>query len=279
MNSRLACLKFWTQKFENAAIDSPRLSAQIIFAHILKISRIELLLNLNVSVSAADLSALKLLCERRMAGEPVAYIVNSREFYGLDFFVDHRVLIPRPETELIIDYLVRNFAGNSNLRLLDIGTGSGAIAITCACQFPHSKIVAIDLSLDALRVAKINVSNHQVSNILLVNSDLSECINFCNFDVIVANLPYVPLKHIDSISREVVNYEPGIALFSGEDGLDLYRRLAFSLCGAVSKGVVLICEIDYSQANSMRLIFGKWSKNVQIVRDYSGLDRVVIVVF
>lgn len=280
MQSRKTILEHWEKLLLKSGVDSPRLSAQVLLAHVLGISRLDMLLEGGALVDEPCRLRMDELARRRMAGEPVAYIVGEREFYGFAFHVGPEVLIPRPETELIIDHLLDSLGKGACLKVLDVGTGSGALAVSCANLFPNFRIVAVDISFDALKVARKNARLHDVTDrILFVQGDLVELLRTDAFDVVLANLPYVPLSTRDSLSREVLCHEPEIALFSGPDGLDCYRALALSLRGAMKAGALLLCEIDHTHGQAMIELFSGIARNVRIVKDYAGLDRVAVVVF
>ncbi|MDY0228064.1 MAG: peptide chain release factor N(5)-glutamine methyltransferase [Desulfomicrobium apsheronum] len=280
MQSRKSILEHWEKLLLQSGVDSPRLSAQVLLAHVLGISRLDMLLESGALVDEPCRLRMEELGSRRMAGEPVAYIVGEREFYGFAFHVGPEVLIPRPETELIVDHLLESLGKDACLKVLDVGTGSGALAVSCAKLFPDCRIVAVDISFDALKVARKNARLHNVTDrILFLQGDLLKSLRTDAFDVVLANLPYVPLSTRESLSREVLCHEPEIALFSGPDGLDCYRALALSLRGAMKAGSLLLCEIDHSHGHAMIEFFSDITRNVRIVKDYAGLDRVAVVVF
>jgi release factor glutamine methyltransferase len=239
-----------------------------------------MLLDSRATVPQAGLAAFEALARRRLQGEPVAYIVGHKEFYGLDFEVNPHVLIPRPETELMLDRLVERVARDASFRALDVGTGSGALAVTCATLFPGVAVTAVDVSLDALVTARSNARKHGVEErVGFVCGDLLGALDAGRFEVILANLPYVPERDRGGISREVISYEPGQALFAGVEGLDMYRRLASELKGVAREGALLLCEIDHSQGAAMSELFLPMARRVHIERDYAGLDRLAVVVF
>ncbi len=280
MHSRKTVLSHWEKMLLQSGVDSPRLSAQVLLAHVLGIPRLEMLLDVETPVSEALRLQVDALGMRRMQGEPVAYLVQSKEFYGFDFQVGPEVLIPRPETELILDYLLDTQARMARLSVLDIGTGSGALAVSCAKLFPNFQIAAVDISCLALRVARENARAHQVlERISLFQGDLIGAVQIDNFDIVMANLPYVPMNTRNSLNPEVLCYEPEIALFAGPDGLDCYRALALALGGNTRPGTLLLCEIDSSQGLPMIDLFSRIASSVQVVKDFSGQDRVVVVVF
>ena len=280
MKSRHEILASWEALFVRAGVDSPRLSAQVLLAHVLGLSRLDMLLEARTLVAAADEACMERLGGRRLRGEPVAYIVGFKEFYGFEFEVSPSVLVPRPETELMLDWLRPILAASPTLRILDLGTGSGALAVSCALLAPEACVTALDISGSALAVARRNAVRHGVhERVSLVQGDLMESLRAHEFDVILANLPYVPENARRGMSREVLEYEPSTALFAGPDGLDQYRRLAAGLAGGALRGTTLLCEIDLNQGAAMAELFGPISRSVQVQKDYAGLDRLVVVVF
>jgi release factor glutamine methyltransferase len=280
MQTRKDILQYWEDKFLHRGLDSPRLSAQVLLAHVLNLPRLEMLLSIGDTVDAQSVMDMETLASRRISGEPVAYLVGSKEFYGFEFHVNPAVLIPRPETELMIDFLLATQDQNGQKTVLDIGTGSGTIAVSCAKLFPYFDLVASDISFEALKIAKENARIHGVQDkIAFFQGHLIEALRIRRFDIILANLPYVPATSRSSLSLEVLEHEPEIALFAGPDGLDCYRALATDLRNSVEPGAILLCEIDGSQGEAMQDIFSFCAGGVRVVQDYSGHDRVVVVVF
>lgn len=280
MLSRRDLLLVWEGHFVRSRIDSPRLSAQILLAHALGLDRLAMLLELALPVPNSALRTFENLATRRALGEPVAYLIGRREFYGLEFVVSPDVLIPRPETEMLIDIARNRHAEGESFTVLDIGTGSGALAITCAAIFPRARVIAVDISRSALCVARENAMRLGVGDrIGFAQADLIGALRVASFDIVLANLPYVPLRTLEDVSFEVRGFEPRLALFSGDDGLDCYRRLVCEMSGQARPGAMLICEIDPSQGAELRRLFAPRATRVELVQDYSGKDRVVIVVF
>ena len=280
MNSRKNLLRHWEGLFHGAGLDSPRLSAQVLLAHVLNVSRLDMLLDSSASVSGMDAEKMERLGLRRMNGEPVAYLIGEKEFYGYEFEVCPAVLIPRPETELVIDVLREVQDPAARKTVLDLGTGSGVLAVTCARLFPAVDVLACDISFEALRVAKRNAVRHGVDDrIVFLQGDLMAAVRIGDIDIILANLPYVPTSTKSSMSREVLGFEPEGALFAGVDGLDCYRRLSQMLAGNMRAGAHLVCEIDHSQGRGMKELFAPIAEDVRIVKDLAGHDRLVFVVF
>lgn len=280
MQSRKQILAYWEEALLKSGVDSPRLSAQVLLAHVLGLSRLDMLLDAAAVVDEPARARMDSLGRRRMRGEPVAYLVGAKEFYGFSFQVGPGVLIPRPETELFLDLARERFRSDAAINVLDLGTGSGALAVSCAKLFPFARIVALDVSHDAIQIARRNAAEHNVlGQATFVRGDLVSALRLSYFDVVLANLPYVPLSTRSSLSREVLEYEPELALFAGQDGMDCYRALAREVSGKMKPGAVLLCEIHCSQGAVMASLFSPVAKSVRIVKDFAELDRIAVVVF
>lgn len=258
---------------------SPRLDAEVLLAHVLGLSRARLLAESQQPLSAEQLAALAALTERRVALEPVAYLTNHKAFYGRDFYVDRRVLVPRPETELLIE-LARAWASRTNRQpptIADIGTGSGCIAVTLALELPQARVFAVDLSADALDVAAINVQRHAVGErVTLLRGDgcrpLPQPV-----DLIVANPPYTVLDEVD---ENVRRWEPHLALDGGaQRGFAAVERLLQQMPGALRPQGTALVEIGAWQGAqalaAAQRIFG--GATARIYQDLAGLDRVLAV--
>jgi release factor glutamine methyltransferase len=212
---------------------------------------------------------------RRQAGEPVQYIVGTQEFWGLELQVTPAVLIPRPETEHIVEAVLARVSRDADLRIADVGTGSGAIAIALAKDLPSARIVATDISAAALRVAKKNAEQHRVGNrIEFVECDLLPVQLQNYFDVIASNPPYVAEADRETLAREVRDFEPAQALFAGADGREVYRRLIPVAKAALKPGGWLVMEMGAGQADTLRRVLAGWN-GVEIKRDLAGIERVI----
>lgn len=228
------------------------------------------------------------LCKKRVSTIPLNYLTHHREFYGLDFYVDSRVLIPRPETELLVDEVL-DFCGNSKEllekpRICDVGTGSGCIAVSLAKNLPQATITAIDISKPALCVAKKNAKIHGVfGKINFLQSDLLGKISKGKFDCMVANLPYISQKETVSLAREIVDHEPHIALFGGKKGTELFEKLFGQILKMKFKPEMLIGEIGFSQKNKIsqliKIQLGKCVQSVEWKKDLAGHNRTFIIRF
>ncbi|MBP9771054.1 peptide chain release factor N(5)-glutamine methyltransferase, partial [Candidatus Gracilibacteria bacterium] len=226
-------------------------------------------------------------------GEPVAYILKEKEFYGLNFYVDNRVLVPRPETEQLVETVLsfleekygvkrsREFESDAEkFRILDVGTGSGNIAISLATNFQNLEAVALDVSDDAIEVARVNVNQHGVEDrVELYQSDLLDVIEDGeNFHVIVANLPYIGTKTNSDVDENVEKHEPASALFAGEDGLDLYLKMFKQIQEKNVSYDLIVGEFGSMQREDMEaLLTDFFGQNWRIEKDLAGLDRMFVV--
>ncbi|HSW56825.1 MAG TPA: peptide chain release factor N(5)-glutamine methyltransferase [Dehalococcoidales bacterium] len=270
-------------------IDSPVFEAEILLRQILNFSRADLHSNLDQELSSAQTESFFRLVARRLQGEPAAYIIGRREFFGLEFWVDKRVLIPRPETELLVEETLRILKQRPVKVIADTGTGSGAIAVTLAVQifrsntvkYVHDKagirILALDISPEALEVARFNARAHSVEkNITFLQGDLLESLPE-PADIILANLPYVPSAEVSAMIS--ARFEPPLALDGGVNGLDQIFRLADRLEGKTNPGACLLLEIGAGQSAAVtgRLRSCFPGAIITVLPDLAGIERVVKV--
>lgn len=221
------------------------------------------------------------LVERRAAGEPVQYLTGVQEFYGLTLKVTPAVLIPRPETELLVEQVelwATQFHDGRLLEIADVGTGSGAIAIALGTHLAGVHVMAVDVSWEALAVAEENARAHKCERrVEFFQNDLLTGVTAKAFDAIVSNPPYVPAGDAATMQREVVGHEPHGALFAGEDGLEVYRRLIPQARVALKPHGLLAMEFGFGQREALRELLAGW-KDVRFVDDYAGIPRVVLAV-
>ena len=210
-----------------------QLEVRLILAHILKVDKSYLYGHTDIEVSLEDVDRFKSLVEMRRKGRPIAYILNEKEFMGVDLYVEEGVLIPRGDTEIIVEYVIdyiNNTFGDSPFNLLDIGIGSGAISLVLAKTFPNARVIGLDLFEKPLKVAGKNKINLGLKNVDFIKSDLFSSLNkeeFYNyFDIIVSNPPYIPEGDIEDLEDDVKAFEPKEALSGGQDGLDFYRKIS-----------------------------------------------------
>lgn len=268
-----------TKKLKSKKITSASLDAEVLLSYVLKKLKEYLYTYPEKNISTKQLNNLTTLIERRAKNEPVAYLINKKEFFGLDFYVDKRVLIPRPETETLVEETIK--ACNNKqlaisykpLAICDIGTGSGCIAITLAKYLPTAKIIATDISKDALIVAQKNAKKHKVfSKIKFLSGDLLKPIKNKKNDIIIANLPYVQ-------SQKILKYEPKIALAGGKDGLEIYRKFFEQLKDFNLKNLTVLIEIDPSQKRKLERLILKLlpQSKIKTKKDLAGLTRLMII--
>lgn len=267
-----------TPYLQKQGIESPRLTIELMLAHVLKKKRLQLYLEFEKELEAGTLDALREMVKRRVAGEPLQYVTGEAEFCGLKLAVDKRVLIPRPETEL----LVETVAARQPTTVVDVGTGSGCIALALAKKLPAAQITAVDASREALDVAEANAKRcESEKNVRFLQSDLlSELPDSFRCDAIVSNPPYIASGELAKLPREVKDFEPVTALVAGEDGLEVIRRLIVSARRFLSTpGGFVALEIGAGQRVAVEEIFvGAGFAVAQVEKDLQGHERVIVAV-
>ena len=269
-----------TQRLEETGITTARLDAQVILAHVLGVDRSWLFAHYEHELAPEHAERYTELIVRRIAREPVAYLVRHKEFYGIDLYVDHRVLIPRPETEMLVDQVLTEATVRApqGITVVDVGTGSGAISLAVASNVPNAQVYALDLSINALAVARRNVERHDLCDrIHLIHSDLLTALPV-RADVVVANLPYVNTGDFATLDPDVRNYEPSGALVAGPQGVDVIARLLPQLPACLNPGGVTVLEIAYDQGELVTALVEELlpqATQLELHRDYHGRDRVV----
>jgi release factor glutamine methyltransferase len=266
----------WTQGYlTRSGVDAPRLTAELLLAHALSCDRVRLYLDFDKPLGPAELAAYRELVRRRAEGEPTAYLTGTREFWGRAFRVDSRVLVPRPETELLVEPALAALPPGG--AALDLCTGSGVLGVTIALERPGARVVATDISRDALDVAQANATRLGAS-VGLRQGDLFEAVASMpfHFDVIVANPPYVPSAELSRLAREIQR-EPSLALDGGPDGLSIIRRIAAGAPDRLVPGGTLIVEIHESHAEEgPRLCLAAGMASAEAHRDLAGLPRYLV---
>jgi release factor glutamine methyltransferase len=268
----------WTQQFlRDKEIESARLETEILLGHALGCKRIDLYVRSEELTTEEQRAAFRTLIKKRVEGCPVAYLVGRREFYQLTFDVTPAVLIPRPETEHLVMECLRLIKGKAVPRVLDVGTGSGCIALSIAHQHKKADVVGIDISPDALEVAGRNAAKLGLERVRLLAGDLFEPVRSETFDVIVSNPPYVSASEMAELAKEVRDFEPKLALDGGPDGLTVYRRLIPEAASHLVTGGYLLIEIGATQEKAVReLIEGMQDFDAIAMRlDGQKLPRVV----
>jgi len=263
-------------------VDSPRLSSEVLVAEVLGCSRLSLVIDRDREVVSKDVERIRALVSRREEGEPLAYILGRKEFYGLDFMVTSAVLIPRPETEHIIEIVESRYSKDAHFLFADLGTGSGILAVTLAHLFQQSSGAAVDLSSDALAVAHKNATALGVVDRLeFIEGDFTNALfDLEMYDLVVSNPPYVPKQEYDDASYEVTDYEPVTALVSGADGLDHIRAMLPHVVKILKPGGLFLMEIGYQQGGAIQDIVSAdlpEFKDISVIKDLSGHDRIVML--
>jgi release factor glutamine methyltransferase len=262
-------------------IDDSYIEARMLLSHATNLSPVQIYTEPQQMLSREEVSKLQDLVDRRLKHEPAAYILKHREFYGIDFYVDSRVLIPRPETELLVDTALE-FASNRSyitrpLSAADIGTGSGAIAISLALNIPGIRVYAIDISHSALEVARFNCEYHKVAGqVTILSGNLLQPLPK-PVDLVVANLPYIKNSELPDLSPEIAKFEPRMALDGGKSGLDCIRQLLQQVKCKINAGGCLLLEIGQNQEKEVsRLIHSCLDEvNFRLIADFNGIKRVV----
>lgn len=273
-------LQNWIQNGEARLRNSPhperaRRDAETLLLHLIQRDRAFLAANPLSNLSAEGAVRYYALIERRLSGEPIQYITGETEFYGLPFHVNRDVLIPRPETEHLVEKVLSLAMGFEKSRIVDVGTGSGAIAVALAHKLPAAQITAVDVSQSALTVARGNAERNLVADrIRFLEGDLLAPVAGEQFDFIVSNPPYVAESDRSSLSDEVRNYEPSVALFAGS-GLEIYRRLIPESRSTLIHGGFLALEIGYGQDSAIAgLLADSNFEQIEFTADLQGIPRV-----
>jgi release factor glutamine methyltransferase len=276
-------LNWVSQYLTDKAIDSPRLSAELLLSHVLGLKRIELYTQYNKPVAGQELEKLRELVKRAGGHEPIAYLVGKTEFYSMEIIVTPDCMIPRPETELLVQRAIEFLRTRSGTQFVcDLCTGSGCIAVAVAKNYPNARIIATDICDAALAVAAKNIEKHQLQDkIKLLSGDLFDPIipqlDVGKFDLIVCNPPYVSSSEYEKLDTNVKDYEPRLALFAGDDGMDIYRRIMEKVDQFLKSDAALIIEIGYGQGQAVKEMLeqtGSFSE-IKIEKDFHNNDRIV----
>ncbi|PYI94509.1 MAG: peptide chain release factor N(5)-glutamine methyltransferase [Verrucomicrobia bacterium] len=268
----LELLQSTTAYFKKRGVESPRLNAEHLLAHILKRKRIELYLEFERPLAETELAPLRELVRRRGQGEPLQHLLGTVEFAGRTFLCDKRALVPRPETEQLAEFL-KSEIRNPKSEILDVGTGSGVIALSLAANFPEATVTATDISEDALALARENADRLGLTNrVEFLTGDLLLYVTHV-YDLIVANLPYVAAADRAVLSREV-QHDPEVALFGGERGDEMVRKLIDAARSHLAPGGLLALEVGLGQADDLTALMAEKNyHDIKTERDYGGLIR------
>ncbi|MBU0599921.1 peptide chain release factor N(5)-glutamine methyltransferase [bacterium] len=284
--SIIEALNWTTNYFKEKGIKSSRLEAEVLLSEVLGYSRLKIYLSYDQPLSKNELASYHQLVKRRSFYEPIAYIVGRKEFYGYDFKVTPKVLIPRPETELLVERIIEKLNSLDEKKcyqIVDIGTGSGSIAVTLAKNL-NSYIYAIDISEEILNIASENAQNLKVKEkICFLKGNLLDPLKELNLkeeiEVIVSNPPYIPSHEINNLSSEVKDYEPLDSLDGGKDGIDYHLFLIKESLTYLKKGGYLYLELGINQAEILKKICSQYKDwhNLKIIKDYAKIDRILEV--
>lgn len=276
-------LQHGTEMIKKRDYNNPSLDVQLILCYLLNKDKIYLFMHKFEEVEEDVAEKYYAMVQKRNSGYPLQYMINSQEFMGLDFFIQEGVLVPRPDTEILVEKII-NIANNSdmknrNIKILDIGTGSGAIAISLAYYLKHSEVTAIDVSKTAIKTAEINKEKLNIKNIDIVEADIfkDSSVFHKKYDIVVSNPPYIESNTISQLPIEVSQHEPKLALDGGEDGLEFYRQIVKVFKKMHLENSILSVEIGSNQRDTVKEIFenAEIFKKVECDKDYSGNDRVV----
>ena len=268
-----------TDRLTQADVDAPRLSAEVVLAHALDLSRTQLLAQADRPLTPEQFARAQHDVERLVNNEPLAYVVGHREFYDIDLLTDARALIPRPETECLVEYAIQIMADRSAPLIADVGTGCGAIAVTLAKHLPQARVIATDLSADAVELARTNAQRNGVATRIdfRLGSILEPITE--TLDLLAANLPYIDDKDWPYLAKTIRGHEPMMAFIGGPDGLDLVRALLRDASRVLHPGGVILLEIGayHGDAVTEIALLNFPQARVQIKPDYAGLDRLAVI--
>ena len=275
----LSLIQWTTSYFKSHHIENPRSDAEILLAYALNLERIDLYLRYDQPLQPGELTRFKLLIKRRIQREPTAYIIETKEFWSMDFRVTTDVLIPRPETECLVERALAGLSGDIPLRILELGTGSGAIPIALASEKPNHHYIASDQSVFAVRLAAKNAKRHGLNHLIsFFTGDWFQPLNEdALFDMIVSNPPYIRTEEIDRLEPEIFRYEPRVSLDGGKDGLRCLEQILSQAHHYLKPKGKLVLEMGYDQRESVQAMLNAMDcyDNISFFMDYSGHDRGV----
>lgn len=276
-------LNWITERFTQRGIESPRLSAELLLSYVLAMKRIELYTQFDKVVGKKQLDELHEFVERAGQGEPIAYLISKTEFYSLELDITSECMIPRPETELLVERAIEFLRTRSGKQFVcDLCTGSGCVAVAVGRNYATTEIIATDVCDAALKVAEKNIEKHGLKDrVKLLCGDLFDPImpqlDVGKFDLIVCNPPYVSAPEFERLERGVRDYEPRVALFAGEDGLDIYRRICEKVDEFLKPDAALMLEVGYRQGRAVKELLEKAGcfNEITVEKDPHDNDRVV----
>lgn len=265
------------RKLKLSNIDAPVVTAGAILCYVLGCEKTYLYSHDEYLLSKDEYENYCEFLKRRIEGEPLQYITGCQEFMSLNFNVCREVLIPRQDTEILVESVLEYVGQRDNVSILDIGTGSGCIAISLAYYGKNTQAMGVDISKGALEIARLNARNCGVEeNTVFVESNLFENIPPKKFDIIISNPPYIPIEVIETLDKQVKDFEPTIALGGGEDGLDFYRRITEQSGSFLKPKGLLVFEVGFDQAQKVMKIMESSFENIKVQKDLAGIERVVM---
>jgi release factor glutamine methyltransferase len=262
---------------KESKISNPQLDSEILLSNLIKRDKKHIILNPKEILNLEQTEIFKNLIERRKTGEPVAYIINKKEFWKDEFFVNNGVLIPRPDTELIIEQVLKIYSKDSQLQVLDIGTGSGCILLSILKERPNFYGTGIDISKKSINVSKLNAKQLNLTSRVKFFHSSVDNFKIGKYDIIVSNPPYIKLFNLKYLEKDVINFEPKLALSGGLDGFSKIRKVINKAKTLIKKNGKLILEIGFNQKNKVKKILKKEGFYVnKAIRDYGNNDRCII---
>jgi len=270
-------IKWGEQYFADNDFDNPRKEIEILLQDILECSRVNLYLRFEEPFAESQLAKLRGWVQRRKNREPIQYITGKAGFYDLILDVTSDVLIPRPESERLIEVLIETVDKKSNISILDIGTGSGCLALALGNELPNAKVTGIDKSVKAIEIAKLNAETLKINSVKFFQIDLFENNIKEKYDIIISNPPYIPQEEIESLMPDVKNFEPISALTDSVDGLTFYRKISEISPTILNPNGWLFLEVGLGEhpKKAMKVFSNEKFKNIELIKDYNGDDRVL----
>lgn len=277
MPTILEVINLSTKYLREKGIDSPRMNAELLLAHTLKMPRLQLYLSYELPLKEEELIIMRNYLKKRGEFEPLQYIIGETDFFGLKLKTDKRALVPRPETELLVEEIIRQYKDFEKVKFLEIGTGSGNIVISIVKNILNSFAVTIDKSSDAINLAKENAALNEVLNkIEFINCDLNQFEIKEEFDFVVSNPPYVSLNDYNSLQKEIVKYEPFEAVCDGNDGFSFYRMIIEKAKKNIKHGGKIFFEIGFNQSEVVKSILeANDFKEISVIKDYQKIERII----
>jgi len=277
---RVIDLIHWAETYlKEKEFDNPRAEIEWLLCALLDCNRLNVYLRFEEPLSQSQLTILRNWVKRRLQNEPLQYITGSCDFYGRQFLINSKVLIPRPETERLVDIAIEKMNGINSPSILDVGTGSGCIATTLGLEIPDSKVMGVDISLDALEVANENKARLCSENVLFIEMDILNTLPEKLFDLLISNPPYIPKNEMENLMKDVKDFEPVIALEDKNNGFTFYKRFAEIGRTLVKPGAWFVLEVGMGDHPMMvKSIFSNSGYlNVELIKDYNGDNRVLVV--